>query len=143
MGLESAHDVSRNCSGWVSVPAAGQARLYDYKVMLNFAHEQLPTSASMSKFCLCPGVNRCDAMTAALEALSGVSVTSATSDRLELRLTTHVAHDHLTESGCGPCLLCWKYIHVTFTQGNIMFWLQISTAHLMCVVAGICSAGIS
>lgn len=42
-------------------------------------------------------------MTAALEALSGVSVTSATSDRLELQLITHVAYDQLVESGCGLC----------------------------------------
>lgn len=63
-------------------------------------------------------------MTAALEALSGVSVTSANSDRLELQLTTHVAGDHLGESGCGPCMPCWLYINAAFTQGNIMFWLQ-------------------
>lgn len=44
-------------------------------------------------------------MTAALEALSGVSVASVTSDRLDLKLTTDVACDHLSESGCCPCIL--------------------------------------
>lgn len=38
-------------------------------------------------------------MTSALEALSGVSVASASSDRLDLELTTDVAHNHLLESG--------------------------------------------
>ena len=38
-------------------------------------------------------------MTSTLEALSGVSVTSASSDRLELNLTTDAAHDQASESG--------------------------------------------
>lgn len=36
---------------------------------------------------------RCKAMAATLQALSGVSVISASSDRLELRLTPEVAGD--------------------------------------------------
>lgn len=49
-------------------------------------------------------------MTLALEALSGVSVASASSDRLELKLTTDLPHDRLLGSGC--CLCMHFYLHV-------------------------------
>lgn len=53
---------------------------------------------------LFPSVYRCEAMTSALQALSGVSVISAGSNRLDLQLTSDVAGDQTAEPICHCCL---------------------------------------
>lgn len=89
------------------------------------------------------GVERCDAMTSALEALSGVSVASASGDALELKLTTDVACDHLGESGCYLCTQCCLHGNALVQCMHSLLDCTYFTAILLRAVADIHSVGIS